>query len=97
MKKANSKPYKKMEFAQKVVILAFIFSALIVIAITVANFILLWTERQPMTQETITAITTYGGITSGLAFSSYATLNAIRTWSLNKHCNGTLGGENNGP
>ena len=81
---------KELEFAQKMVVVAYPFSMSFVFIMNVANFILLWTGRQPMTQETISAITTFGNVTSGLAFSAYGTLNAIRAWSMNKYCGGKL-------
>lgn len=84
------KARKTLEFFQRVVLIAFIFSTVIVVLTITANFMLLWTNRMPMTQETVTAITVYGGITSGITAVAYAALQGVRTWSLNKHCGGHI-------
>ena len=85
-----------MEFSKIIVLLAFIISPVIVLIMMIGNFILLWVGKESMAQETIATITTYGGITSSLSFAAYGTVNAVRTWSLNKHCNGIIGGGENG-
>ena len=94
------KKKKKMEFSQKIVATAFSLSGFIVILTLGANFLLLWVGKTPMTQETISTITTYGGITSGLAFAAYSALTAWRNWSLDRYCKGKLdtteGSEKNG-
>ena len=79
---------RPMQFAQKIVLIAFIFSLSVVLITLALNFILLWVEKQSMSQETITAITVYGGITSGLSFTAYAALQGWRNSSENKYCNG---------
>lgn len=81
----ESRARKTLEFFQKIVLIAFIFSAVIVVITMAANFALLWTGKMPMTQETVAAITTYGGITSGIASVAYAALQGVRSWSLNKY------------
>ena len=86
-KKVNK---KKMEFAQFIVYLSIIFSVLIVFYTITGNFILIFLGKPSIEQETITVITTFGGVLSGVTFSAYATLNAIRTWSLNKHLGGAI-------
>ena len=90
------KTYKKpMEFMQKIVIISIAVSVFVVLYLITGNFILIIMDKPSVAQETVTAITVFGGILSGLSASAYATLNAIRTWSLNKHCHGIMEGENN--
>jgi len=79
---------KKLEFFQRIVLIAFFFSMAIILSIVGLNFSLLWTGRMPMTQETVAAITTYGGLTTTITASAYAALQAVRAWSINKHCRG---------
>ena len=62
-----------------------LFSMAVVILALGANFMLLWTGKLPMPEETITTITVYGGITSTLTFGGYAALTAIRNTSSNKY------------
>lgn len=86
-----------LEFFQKIVIVAFIVSVVMVAVPIGLNFVLLWNGKQPMQQETVATITTFGGIMAGAASFAYAGLNAIRAWSLNKHVTGPSqqnGGDN---
>lgn len=81
---------KKMEFFQKVVLIAFIASITIVCLTILGNFILVWTYRKPLTEETVVTITTFGGLMSTITVSAYGILQAIRNWSLNAYCKGQL-------
>lgn len=74
----------KLELSQKVTLHTAYFCMGIVAVSLVMNFILLWFNRQPMTQEFLTVVATYGGITSTLTFAGYVVLNSIRHTSLNK-------------
>ncbi len=56
----------------------------IVVAALIMNFLLLWFDKQAMTQEFMAVVATYGAITSTLTFGGYVALNAIRHTSLNK-------------
>ena len=78
---------KIMEFSQRIVVLAYVCSIIIVVLALAGNFVLSWRANMPMTQETVAAITTYGGVTSVLSLSAYSALTAVRSWSRNKHCN----------
>lgn len=75
----------KMQFSQKITLASAIFSMVIVVILLTANFILLWNNRQSMSQETVQAISVYGGITSTLTFGGYCVLTACRDMSRNKH------------
>jgi nitrate reductase gamma subunit len=75
----------KLEFSQRIVLVSLRFSVGIVLLIICANFVLLWMDKQPMTQETVTAITVYGGVMSGMSVAAYSALTAIRNHSHNKH------------
>ena len=81
----NALNKKHLEFSQRIVLVAFVSSLGIVLLTIGLNFLLLWLGKAAMEQETVATITTYGGITSGLSFSAYSTLTAIRSWSENKH------------
>ena len=50
-----------------------------------ANFLLLWNHRMPMSEEVIASIHTYGGLTSTITMGIYCGLTAIRACSYNKH------------
>jgi len=76
---------KRLEFSQRMTLVSAIFSMLIVIAVHSANFMLLWNDRQPMAQETISTVTIYGGITSTLTLGGYFALTGVRNCSVNKH------------
>ncbi|MCL2461029.1 MAG: hypothetical protein FWF44_00050 [Defluviitaleaceae bacterium] len=76
---------KPMEFSQKVLVMSITFAAIIVVATLAANFLLLWNGKQPMTDETVIVVSTYGGITSGVAMAAYTALTAVRNNSFNKH------------
>ena len=86
-------PKKRMQFSQKITLFCAIFSMMMVAAINMANFMLLWNGKPPMEQETVSAINTYGGITSTLTFGGYCALSAIRDCSLNKLKASLNGGE----
>lgn len=78
-------PKKKLEFAQKITLISSIFSMVIVVLVLMGNFILLWFGKEAMSQETITTITVYGGITSTMTFGGYCVLSGARDCSKNKH------------
>ena len=75
----------RMQFSQKMVFVSAIYGLLIVVAALAANFILLWHDKQPMPQETITTITVYGGLITALSGGGYLALTGVRDCSLNKH------------
>lgn len=79
------KPKKKLEFLQRIVVMAFTISIIIVAGAISFNFFLLWNDKQPAQQEVVAAITTFGGIMAGAATFAYGGLNAVRAWSLNKY------------
>lgn len=76
---------KKLQFSQKMTFLSAVFSMALVVVVLIANFILLWCGKQSMTQETVQAITVYGGITSTLTFGGYCALSGFRDCSKNKY------------
>ena len=75
---------KRLQFSQKITLFSAIFSMAIVVAVLIADFILLWFDKQSMSEVTIIVITTFGGITSTLTFGGYCALSCIRDMSLNK-------------
>jgi predicted permease len=75
---------KRLEFAQKQALLLILSSLFVVAATIFGNFILLWFDKMPMQQETITAISVFGGICSIGASAVYASLTAVRNCSQNK-------------
>lgn len=74
----------KLELSQKVTLFTAYFCMNIVVVALVMNFLLLWHEKQAMTQEFMAVVATYGAITSTLTFGGYVALNAIRHTSLNR-------------
>jgi len=83
--KRKSKAANRLQFSQKVTLISSIFSMAIVIAVLMGDFILLFLGKEAMSQETITTITVYGGITSTLTFGGYCALSGVRDCSRNKH------------
>lgn len=81
----KGKPPPRLEFAQKMVFITSVYAMTIVVLVLGANFFLLLNDKVPMSEETITTVTVYGGITSTLVFGGYAGLTAIRNCSRNKH------------
>ena len=75
-KKLLQRNYKKMQFSQKICV----FGLILIVAVTAANFILLWFGREPMTDVTTIAITVFGGFATG----GYFALSGVRDCSLNK-------------
>lgn len=80
----NSTTQKKLQFSQKITLISSVFSMVFVVLINAANFVLLWYGKVPMPQETVTAMSIYGGITSTLTFGGYCVLSGVRDCSLNK-------------
>ncbi len=74
----------KLEMSQKVTLFTAYFCMGIVVVMLSMNFLLLWYDKQAMTQEFMAVVATYGAITSTLTFGGYVALNAIRHTSLNK-------------
>ena len=68
---------KKAQFSQKVCV----FGLILVTFAWVANFLLLWFGREPMSEVTIAIITCFGGFATG----GYFTLSGIRDYSKNKY------------
>ena len=87
------KPTKKqLEFSQKVVLLSTIFGFLIVVLALAGNFYLKANGMDGvMTEEVLSAVTTFSGIVSSSSISAYCALNAIRSWSRNKYCASEMG------
>ena len=82
----NSRPKtrtNKLQFSQRVTLVSALFSMGIVLAALTANFALLWADKQPMTEETVTTISVYGAITSTITFGGYCALTAVRNVSEN--------------
>ena len=77
-KKALKPPKQKMQFSKKIARLIVIFSGSIVAFIVCLNFLLLWFAKESMSQETIAAITTYGGITATAVTVVYGALTGWR-------------------
>lgn len=75
---------KRLQFSQKMTLISAVFSMVFVVGVNAANFILLWHGKQPMAEETVTAMSIYGGITSTLTFGGYCALSGVRDCSLNK-------------
>ena len=67
---------KKMQFSQKICV----YGVILVTMAWFANFILLWNGREPMSDVTMTIITTFGGFATG----GYFALSGVRDCSLNK-------------
>ena len=68
---------KKMQFSQKVCV----FGLILVTFAWVANFLLLWFGREPMSEVTIALITMFGGFATG----GYFALSGVRDCSKNKY------------
>ena len=84
----EKKQHNPLSFSQRMVTMAIYFSFGIVGIMVGLNFFLLLTGREPMSQETITAITVYGGVTSGVAIAAYGVVSGWKADSENKHCKG---------
>ena len=67
---------KKMQFSQKICVFGVIFVTLA----WLANFVLLWFCREPMSDVTIAVISMFGGFATG----GYFALSGVRDCSLNK-------------
>jgi len=76
---------KPLEFMQLSLLLALFFSFGVVLLTLLGDFLLLWNGHQPMSDEAVAVVTTYGGITASVATAAYSALTAIRNWSFNKH------------
>ena len=74
---------KKMEFSQKFASCIVVFSMFIVFVAVCLNFTLLWFGKESMSQETIAAISTYGGITATAGMVVYGALTGWRCHSKN--------------
>ena len=72
-----------MQFSKLIALLIIVFSAGIVFLMVCLNFILLWCGRESMSQETVAAITTYGGITATAGTVVYGALTGWRDHSRN--------------
>jgi len=79
---------KKRQYSKIIVGVVLSFSLFMVLAAHAANFILIWNDKQAMTEETVATTTMFGGIASSSALAAYTALNAVRDWSRNKHCHG---------
>ena len=77
-KKLTKTPKEKMQFSKKIALLIVVFSGSIVAFMVCLNFLLLWFGKESMSQETIAAITTYGGITATAGTVVYGALTGWR-------------------
>ena len=70
-------PKKKMQFSQQVCV----FGLVLVTFAWIANFLLLWFGREPMSDVTMTIISVFGGFATG----GYFMLSGVRDCSRNKY------------
>ena len=68
---------RKMQFSQKVCV----FGLILVTFAWIANFLLLWFGREPMSDVTIAIISMFGGFATG----GYFALSGVRDCSRNKY------------
>ena len=69
---------RMLRFSQKMTLVILIFSCFLPFLTVVLNFWLIWNGRPPMTQETITAMSTYGTITGSVGTVVYGILSGFR-------------------
>ena len=74
--KILGKNKNKMQFSQKICV----FGVILVTLAWLANFVLLWFCREPMSDVTIAIISMFGGFATG----GYFALSGVRDCSLNK-------------
>lgn len=84
MKLFGSRSRKRLEFSQRIALTVVVFSMAIVLLTIGGNFVLLWNGKTSMEQETIQAISVFGGITATAGTSAYAALAGWRDHSRNK-------------
>lgn len=84
----NAAKVKQLQFSQRIVWYTFLFSISIVLIVLGCHVLLVFLGFEGLSQEFITVVTVYGGITSGLSFTAYALLQGWRDNSLNKYCEG---------
>lgn len=75
---------RQMEFFKIIVLLTVLYANSIVLVMVILNFVLIWNYKESMSQETIQAIATYGGIAQAAVSASYAGLQGWRNYSANK-------------
>jgi hypothetical protein len=84
-KKESENTQRRSQFSKGLAVLI-VFSSIMIVAFTLlANFTLLLLDKQPMANETISVVTTFGGITATAGAAVYSALAYIRDLSLNKH------------
>ena len=83
-KKLKRENKRKLEFSQRIALTIVAYSGFIVFFTVCLNFVLLWTDKMPMAEETIATISTYGGITATAGTVVYGALAGWRDYSKNK-------------
>ena len=76
---------ERMQFSKRLALTTLYFSMFIVLGTILLNFALLWFDKTPMPEETITTITTFGIVVTTGASISYGGLQLGRDLSKNKH------------
>ena len=67
-----------MRFSQRIAVVVIASSVGLVFLMALGNFLLLWFGKPAMTQETIQAISVYGGITASISTIVYGALSGLR-------------------